>query len=178
MTPLIPIAYLNEACFLSMNEDDKKYKMCLEMSQDDLKDIIGKDFYDEIVAQYSTSFTSPNDELYEDYIKKFLAWQTYFNYLKFANTNATPTGIREFSDENSTIASDIKMYSLEKNVLARANKYKFDMVNFLSAAQSEDSTAYPLYMNKCKEYMSFSITAIDKCPDSLIKVNKAVSSNE
>src|SRR4030043_88517 len=113
MKNLIPISYLNDSCFLSLNTDDKKYAMCLKMSQGDLSDILGGTFYDEIEGQFPTTLSADNLALYEGYIKDFLAWKTYFNYLKFANVDATPTGIRAFSDDNSTLASDIQMASLE-----------------------------------------------------------------
>lgn len=179
MTDLIEISYLNEACFLSLNEDDKKYRMCLIMSQEDLKDELKNEFYNQIETQYDGNSLSPdNDYLYENYIKKFLAWQTYFYYLKFANVNATPSGIREFIDENSTIASDVKMYSLEKNIKARAQKYLYSMINYMKEVKDNDSTKFPLWNCTCKEYMSFSITSVDKQSDALIRVNRTIITNE
>lgn len=179
MIYLLEIEYLNEACFLSLNTDDKKYRMCLKMVQDDLKELISREFYAEIETQYDNDTLTPdNDSLYEECLKDYLAWQTYFNYLKFANTEATPTGIRTFNDENSSIANDIQMFSLEKHVLAQANKYKFNIVNFLKEAQANTSTKYPLY-KKCGEDMtSFSITAIGGCSNETIKINKSVIRNE
>lgn len=184
MTLILELSYLNTACFLSLNEDDIKYNMCLEMAQEDLRDgILGREFYDQIESQYVASppnngYTGDNLALYNPYIKKFLAWKTYFNYLKFANVNATPTGIREFNDENSSVASDIKMYSLEKNVKERADTSKYNIINFLKDEQSNDSTKYPLWEDDSKEYMSFSITSVDKSSDALIRVNKTIQTNE
>lgn len=178
MINLIPIAYLNEACFLSLNTDDKKYVMCLKLSQDTLEDVIGSEFYEEIETQYeSDTFTADNDSLYE-YIKDYLAWLTYFNYLKFSNVDATPSGVREFSDENSTIVSDVKMYSLEKNVKANVELYKGKMITFIKLKKAEDGTKYPLYKEKCNNDFGFAITSIDKQSDVLIKVNKAIITNE
>lgn len=174
---LLTLSYLNDACFLSLNEDDKKYNMCLEMAESDLEDTLGREFYAQIVAQYP-NYTGDNLALYDPYIKKYLAWETYFHYLKFSNVNATPTGIREFSDDNSTVATDIKMYSLEKNVKGEANRRKFKMVNFLKESQSNDSTKFPLWEDECKEFMSFAITAIDKKSDTIIRVNKSLTTNE
>jgi len=178
MINLIPIAYLNEACFLSLNTDDKKYAMCLKLSQDTLEDVLGGEFYDEIETQYeSDTFTSDNESLY-DYIKDYLAWLTYFNYLKFSNSDATPSGIREFSDDNSSIVSDVKMYSLEKNVKANVELYKGKMLTFIRVQQVEDGTKFPLYKEKCNNDFGFAITSIDKTSDVLIKVNKAIITNE
>jgi hypothetical protein len=179
MINLIPLSYLNEACFLSLNVDEKKYNMVLKLAQQDLRDILGPEFYTQIETEYdAATITGDNATLYDDYIKDFLAWQTYFKYLKFANLDQTPTGIREFKDDNSTVASDIKMYSLEKNVVAEANNYKYRMINFLKESQSNDSDKYPLWENGCKEYMSFAITSVDKCSDALIRVNKSITTNE
>lgn len=181
MTQLIPLSYLNEACFLSLNVDEKKYSMVLKMAQEDLKSLLSKPFYDEIVEQYRANpqtLTSDNNTLYENYIKDYLAWQTYFYYLKFANVDVTPTGVREFIEENSSIASDVKMYSLEKNVRERAVYYKNEIINHLNFEQSQDSTKFPLWVNRCTEQMSFAITAISKTSDAIIRVNKAVTTNE
>lgn len=179
MTDLIELTYLNEVCFLSTNTDDKKYRMCLQMSQRNLKDILGREFFEEIETQYTAdTLTAANDELYEDYIKDYLAWQTYFNYLKFANVEATPSGIRQFNDDNSSIVDDVKMYSLEKNVYNEATSRKFAMVNFIKESQSNLSTAYPLWEDKCKKEMSFSITSVDKKSDVMIRVNKSITTQE
>lgn len=181
MINLIPLSYLNEACFLSLNVDEKKYNMVLKLAQQDLKNVLGPEFYTEIETQYDANpqtLTSDNIALYDNYIKDYLAWQTYFKYLKFANTDATPTGIREFNEENSSIASDIKMYSLEKNVLQTANDYKYSLINFLKESQANDAMKYPLWEDKCKDEMSFSITSVDKKSDALIRVNKSIITNE
>lgn len=155
--------------------------MVLKLAQQDLRNVLGPEFYAEIETQYNANpqtLTADNATLYDDYIKDYLAWQTYFKYLKFANVDATPTGIREFNDENSSIASDIKMYSLEKNVLQTANDYKYSLINFLKESQTNDATKYPLWENECKEQMSFSITSVDKKSDALIRVNKSIITNE
>jgi hypothetical protein len=175
---LLTLSYLNDACFLSLNENDKKYNMCLKMSEEDLRNVLGREFYDEIVSQYPSTFTADNSTLYDTYIKDFLAWQTHFNYLKFANVNATPSGIRTFKDDNSDLASDIQMYSLEKHVRARADFYKYEIINFLKEQQANDEDKYPLWEDNCKEQFSFAITAIDKDSDAMIKVNKAIITNE
>lgn len=179
MIQLIPQAYINEACFVSLNLDEKKFNMTLKLAQEDLEDVLGGEFYEEIESQYDAdTLTADNDALYEDFLKDFLAWQTYFHFLKWANVEVTPTGVREFTEEHSTIASDVKMYSLEKNVKDRADKYKFKTINYLNLEKSKDSTKFPLWEDKCREERSFSITAIDKTSDALINVNKSITTNE
>lgn len=180
MINLIPISYLNEVCFLSLNEDDKKYQMVLDLAQDMLRQLLGAEFYSEIETQYQAdTLSTDNDAFYEDSgLKKYLAWQTYFCYLKFSNVNATPTGIRTFNDEDSSIASDVQMWSLEKDVLQMLNTYKGSMLNYLKLERDKDSTKFPLYREKCHDEFSFGITSVDKESDAMFRVNKSIITNE
>lgn len=177
MTALISLSYLNDACFLSLNVDDKKYNMVLKVAQDTLKEILGAEFYAQIESQYP-NYTGNNSTLYTNYIKDYLAWQTYYYYLKFANLDSTPTGIREFKDDNSDVLSDVKMYALEKNIMEMVNRYKGQMISFLRLEQEKDSTTFPLYIQKCDTSFNFAITPIDKKSDLLIKINKTIITNE
>ena len=179
MTLLIPISYLNDACYISGNLDEKKLKPSVEEAQEDLKDLLGPEFYEEIESQYPSSMSAANSTLYEDYIKKWLAWQTYFYSLGFSQSDSTPTGEREYSDENSTILADVKLYSKEKNVRRRAVKFKQLLLNYLNNEQAKDATAFPLYKGKCREELSFAITSVGRGnKDAVISVNKAIIRNE
>ncbi len=177
MTLILDLTYLNEACFLSLNTDDKKYNMCLKMAQKDLKSVLGAEFYEQIETQYP-NYTGDNLSLYDDYIKDYLAWTTYVYYIGFSQAEATPTGIRSFNDDNSTILEDVKLYSFEKNVKNMAKRYKDDLINYLKETQANDSTKFPLWEDSCKTEYSFGITAIDKTSDALLNVNKAIITNE
>lgn len=179
MKQLIPLQYLNEACFLSLNVDEKKYSMVLKISQDLLRDLLGVTFYDQLETQYP-NFTSATDNatLYENYIKDYLAWQTYFNYLKFANFESTPTGLREHTDDNSSLIADVKMYAAEKNVKERVDFYKGRMINYMKLEKDKDSTKFPLWEERCDYGFSFGIGAVDKKSDIMFKVNKTIITNE
>ena len=179
MNYLIPLAYINEATFVSPNIDEKKMKGNLEEAQADLKDILGAEFYEQIEDQYvNETFTTANDTLYEDYIKQFLAWQAYFYSLGFSQSESTPTGERQFLDENSTILEDVKLYSKEKNVRRRALRYKYDLINYLKLSQSRDATAFPLWEDSCKEEFSFAITSVSRDKDATISINRVITDNE
>ena len=95
-----------------------------------------------------------------------------------SDLEATPTGIREFNDDNSSVLSDVKKFSHEKNVLEFANFYKNRMINYLKETQANDSTKFSLWKHCQKEVYSFGITSVDKTSDSLIMVNKAIITNE
>jgi hypothetical protein len=175
--PLIPLHYLNEACFLSVNEDDKKYAMCLKMAEKDLKGILGRAFFAEIETQFTANaFTTDNENLYEEAIKDYLAWRTYFHYLKFANVTATPTGIRTFNDDSSSIAEDIAMYSLEKHVKEQFVNYQNEISSYIKSVRVTNKDAYPLF-DSCggTPVNNFSITAINGCSYEQINVNVARS---
>lgn len=181
MNLLIPLAYINEATFQSENIDEKKQKANLEEAQSDLRELLGPEFYEEIDTQYmAETLTTANGALYEGYIKQFLAWWAYFYSLGFSQADSTPTGVREFKDENSEILSDIKLHSFEKNVRRRANRYRYDLLNYLALQQSIDSTSFPLYTAKCAEELSFAITSVSRGmnKDATISVNKAITNNE
>ena len=181
MKLLIPLAYLNEACFLSLNNDEKEYKMSLKLAQDQLRAILGAEFYDQISTQYDAqndTFTAANETLYEDYVKDYLAWQTNLFYLQFSQAKDTPSGVREFTDENSTILSDIKLSARERNVSDKAQFYKNQMINFLKNAQDNDSTAYPLYEYVCRDEMSWGISSVSAKSDRVFTINKATTTNE
>lgn len=181
MKLLIPLSYLNEACNLSTNVEEKMYKIALRRAQGDLKNDLGPEFYEQIETQYDQSggsLTSDNSTLYEDYLKDYLAWLTAFYNLKFSQQASTPTGHREFNDDNSSILSDVKLYSLEKNMKEQANFYKNQMINFLKLEQSKDSTKYPLYTNCAKSEFSWGISSVGGNDTAYISVNKALLRNE
>ena len=178
---LIPLSYINEACHVSLNIDEKKVKPHLEEAQEDLRELLGAEFYEEIETQYSPSggtFTTDNETLYEDYLKKFLAWQSYFYSLGFSQSESTPTGERAFKDDNSDLLADVALFAKEKNIKRRATKYKGAIINYLRLEQEKDSTKFPLWVNKYRDEFQFGISAIGRENDDIFAVNKAVKDNE
>lgn len=164
---------------MSPNTDSRKYQMALKLAQDSLRDVLGAEFYEQIESQYDAdTLTTANDTLYEDYIKDFLAWHTYLAHLKFSQSDDTPTGRREFNDENSNILSDIKLTGLERNVSEQANTYKNALINYLKLQQDKDSTAFPLWSEPCQTVFSWGISAVNGSSDASFNVDKAVTTNE
>lgn len=180
---LIPQAYLNEACFLSLNIDEKKFKMVLKLAQEDLRDILGSEFYDQIETQYDAlndTFTTANATLYEDYLKDFLAWATYHRHLGFSQSDSTATGERSFNDENSTLLTDVALFSKEKNVLSMVTRYQNKIINYIENEQSKVSTAFPLFRGCKKGTFGWGISGIERNShkDQIFSINKAITSNE
>lgn len=147
----------------------------------DLRNVLGAEFYSEIETQYAAqgdTFSTDNATLYEDYIKDFLAWTAYFYSLGLSQLESTPTGERTFNDENSALATDIQLFSKEKNVKRMAYKFKSAMIDFLRLSQSNDSTKYTKWKDVCEEEFQFGFSAIGKENDDIFAVNKAVTLNE
>lgn len=183
MKLILELSYLNEACNLSENIDEKQFKIHLKEAQEQLEGVLGAEFYEEIEDQYAvggSSFSADNDTLYENYIKDFLAWATYFDYLGFSQRSSTPSGERQFEDENSSILSDVKLYSFEKNVKKKYVDKKYRMINFLRLQRAKDSTKYPKWEDKCINEMSFAISAIsgNTVKNNFISVDKTIKRNE
>lgn len=183
MKLLLELSYLKEACNLSTNIDEKQFKIHLKEAQEELEGLLGPEFYAEIEDQYAvggSSFSDDNDALYENYIKDYLAWGTYHDYLGFSQRASTPTGERQFEDENSTILDDVKLFSFEKNVRKKYVDKKFRMINFLRLQRDKDPTKYPLWEDKCINEMSFAISSVGRnsTKDNLISVDKTIKRNE
>ncbi len=183
MKLLIPLSYLNEACFLSLNIDEKKFKMVLKLAQEDLREILGPEFYEQIETQYSAindTFSPANGTLYEDYLKDFLAWSTYLKHLGFSQSESTPTGERQFKDDNSEILTDLAMFGKEKNVKAQVSTYKNKIINYLRLQKSILSTNFPLWKDKCDNDFGWGISGVerDSHHDKMVSISKAVRANE
>ncbi len=177
MITLLEISYLTEAVMLSKNIDERKFKMSLKLAQEQLSMTLGPEFYEQIISQFSSdppSLTADNTTLYEDYIKDFLAWQTYVEFIAFSQLDSTPTGFREHVDENSTIAQDMRFFSLSKNVRIQADNYKNKIITFLKLAQEKDSTKYPLWKACQPDTFAFGISSISGKDQGVINVHKAI----
>lgn len=184
---LIPLSYINEVCAVSTNIDEKKLKPQLQEAQLDLLNILGAEFYEEIESQYAVSgdtFSTANAELYENYIKNFLAWQSYFYSLGFSQLESTPSGERSFTDDNSELATDIQLYAKEKNIKAKAYKYKSAMIDFLRLQQHRFALGvagayeFAKWTDNCREEFQFGISGIGRTQTEIFAVNKAVKNNE
>ena len=183
MKLLIPLAYLNEACFLSLNIDEKKFKMCLKIAQEDLRDILGGEFNEQIETQYAPAndtFRTASATIYEDYLKDYRAWATYYRFLGFSQSESTPTGERSFKDDNSEILADVNLYSKSQEIKAMVSRYKSRIINYLQNQQDILSTNFPLWYNSCDSDFGFGISCIarDSRNDKVISITKAVTANE
>lgn len=180
MANLISYSYLRTETDISQNVPNKDLDNPIKRAEDQLKFLIGKAFYAELVSQNdSESLSSDNNAFYDPYVKQFLAWQAYQYWIIKANVSATKTGIRTFSEENSEIASDKLMGELIRDAKESTNSYKGALLSFLRAQQTEDSTKYPLYTYDGRASLSggFHVTAITKKNTTSFKIDKEIFNN-
>lgn len=165
MAKLISYAYLRTECDISQTIEDKNLDNPIKRAQDSLKFLIGKAFYDQLVSQNdSGTLTTDNQAFFDPYVKQYLAWLAYQYWLIRANQYATKTGIRQFREDNSDVATDKAMGEMIRDAKEASSKYEGAMISFLKAEQTEDSDKYPLYTNKYSTASGggFYVTAITK----------------
>lgn len=164
MTKIITYAYFRSETDVSENVDDKTIDNPIKRAHEQLKFILGKAFYEQIVAQFvASSFSTDNDALYDPYIKKFLAWQAYEFYAIRANVYESRTGFRTFREDNSEVVSESTMANIINEAKHWTQYYKGEMLTFIKQQRRIDSSKYPLY-DDCHNKMGtgFNITAVKK----------------
>ena len=169
---------MKDECDISKNVDDSKLDNPIKLAQEQLKYLIGDDFYDQIDSQ-ATAFSGAADNLafFDPYVKQFLAWQAYEYYIPKANFAETRSGFRIHREDNSDIATDKQMGELIRQVKQQSQFYKGKMISFLIKSQNADSTKYPLYTSNCglETYGNgFHITAVSRRDPTSNKINKQI----
>jgi hypothetical protein len=180
MAKLITYAYLRTECDISQNIEDKNLDNPIKRAQDQLKFLIGKGFYAELLSENdSNSLTTDNSAFFDPYVKQFLAWQAYAYWLPKANNYTTKIGVRIFKEDNSDPATDKSMGELIRDAKEAVNQYQGLMLSFLKAEQSEDSSKYPNYTANYKSGSSggFHITAISKKSTTRGNIDNEIFSN-
>lgn len=180
MSKLITYQYLREECDISQNVDNKKLDNPIKRAQDMVKFVLGKAFYEEIETEFlASTLSTDNDALFDPYIKKFLAWQAYEFYIERANVYESRTGLRQFEEENSSIASDVTMGNIIKMAKQWTQFYKGEMLTFITQQRQLDSTKYDKYRD-CgnRSGSGFHITSITARDKSSRRINTKIESNE
>lgn len=174
MTKLISYAYFKQETDISQNIDESKLDNPIKNAHRQLKFLIGTDFYNQIVSQFPSSFTTDNMSFFDPYVKQFLAWQAYEYYIIKANFAETASGFRVYKEENSDVATDKQMGELIRIAKETSQLYKGEMITFLVTAQNADSTKYPLYTDKCYKSFGtgFHISKISKKDKTNADINK------
>lgn len=181
MVELITYAYLRAETQISKNIPDDELTTPLKRSQDILKMLLGTMFYEQIETQFPSSFDTDNGQLYDPYIKQFLAWQSYQFWLPKANFKSTPSGMRVHTEENSVVATDAQMATLYSDAKQQAQFYKENIYAFICKKRYTNSQAYPI-LDDCdcsrkKLGTGFHITAVGRKDNIYVRINKNIDFN-
>jgi hypothetical protein len=142
---LITYAYLKEELDIPIQVEESEFEHPIYRAQETLRMLMGDEFYQDYITNYkSSSLSAVYTTLYE-YIKKFVAWQTYEYWTFRANFKITRSGFRVHQDDNTVPASDMQMANLIKDAKQQAQYYKVQLVDYLNGHYSD----YPLYSQSC-----------------------------
>lgn len=177
ITKLVTYAYVRSECDISQNVPDEELDSKIRWSQDMLRMLLGKSFYDEIVSQFaSNALSSDNTAVYDPFIKQFLAWQTNEYWTIRANFKDTRAGFRVHIEENSNPTSDTQLAMLIKEAKGKSSTYKNELLGFLNEAQTRDSSKYPLYRPGChfNSGNGFHISSVTKRDRNNCSINRQI----
>jgi hypothetical protein len=126
---------------LSQNINTNKLNANIGVVQDVFgRKVLCNQLVDELLSQLPNSLTDANEALLP-YVKNFLIYKTYSDYLIGANLMSTPAGMRVQIDTTSDQASDKSMVAIQRRADGRADFYQDQLINFLK--ENEDD--YPLW---------------------------------
>lgn len=121
-----------KACALSDNADDGRINVCIGQSQNGLRVILCKDFYNQLITEFNNeAYTGLNETLVEDYIRPFLCWLAYEKYILIGSQANTKAGFREHLEDNSQPVTDQRLKSLMKNAYEQSEFYKSLLKEYL-----------------------------------------------
>lgn len=172
MNKLITYAYFKKETDIADIVEVQVLDNPIKWAQDQLEFMLGREFYDEIYTQGTTTpttFSTANGSLFDPFVKQFLAWTAYHDYIIKANSYETRTGVRVFKEENSDPASDGMMNNRIKLAYDKMVFYKGKMINYILEQQNASSSNFPLYKKDCQNMKlgsSFGITGVKKIDTS------------
>lgn len=179
MARLIDYSYVRQETDIAEMTDYKLLDNPIKWAMDQLNFLLGKSFYDELYGEViGDTLTAANSAFFDPYVKQFLAWTAYHDYVIKSGMYNSRTGPRVWREENSDPASDGMMNMLVKKAAEKVQFYKGNMVNYLLNAQTADSSAFPLYKN-CNDKMGtgFGISGITRIPQEQTKITKRTIQN-
>ena len=149
MSRLINYAYFRKETDVAPQVEDSVLDNPIKWAHDQLSFQLGRQFYDDLVSQFTTgngTFTTTEyTAFFNPYVKQFLAWAAYEDYLAKANSYETRTGVRVFKEENSDPASDGTMNMRIKKAAQKAEFYKSLMISYLIQEQARNSNTFAYF---------------------------------
>ena len=160
-TEIITTAEVHSLALPDVNFDESLISRFIFMAQTRyIKDILGDDFYQEIVDEVAnTTLTADNTALLDDWIKPALAYFTVYLALPQIRNEITEKGVMNNSSQTSDASSNSDYASLRHSVLDDAQTHTNNITTFIKGAQDDDSTKYPLF-GDCGNESQFGLTNI------------------
>lgn len=183
MSKLITYPYLRIETDISPNVESAVLDNPIKWSHDQLSFLLGRQLYDEIYAQgitNPTTFSTNNAALFDPYVKQFLAWTAYADYIVKANSYETRTGVRTYKEENSDAASDGVMNTRIKKAAEKAQFYKGNMINYILQQQNISVLNFPLYTKDCNNTKfgnGFGVTGVSKISTKIRSITQRTIQN-
>lgn len=115
------------------------------------RNYLGVDFYDELITQVDTTFTSDNETLVNDYIMPCLAHYVVYESLPQIRNQIAKGGVYNPLSETGDVASDLDYSRMRDDYLSKAEAMKEEITIYITAQQELDSTKYPLFCGKTSQ---------------------------
>lgn len=134
-----------------------------------IKHILGKELFDELLAQIEAGSLTPENDVLISKIKPALSWLVYSNYIIDANLHSDSAGIIKNVDDNYTLADKEELASISKRAWGNWQVYQNELYMFLK----ENANDYPLFdVIKCyrKGIAGYSISKVGNNHDNKRKI--------
>jgi len=111
-----------------------------------LQDVIGADYYDELVDEnIKETLTADNKAALDPHIKDLLAFYVMMEVVPFMFVDISDAGIQRQNTEFTDAATRAEKADLMSQLRDDADIFKAKLIKFLKDAQDADTTKYPLY---------------------------------
>jgi len=143
MATLITTNDVREICLNKATFDVAKFQPFLKPAEITfLKPFLGRDLYNELVAESDSTFSEANEELFK-YLKPALAWKTLELALPSMHTDITSSGLKLNNSEFANSGTDKSRADLITNAKQIAEAFLEDAKEFIEDEDNIDT--YPLY---------------------------------
>ena len=116
-----------------------------------LRDVIGKDFYNELLTEIaSDTLTANNETLVDDFIKPMLAHYNVYEVYSIIHVQLSNQGSIINDPEYGAQAQSFDYSQSRDFYMNKADFWRKDMIVFIEDSNDADPTTYPLF-DECKD---------------------------
>ncbi len=154
---------------LSSKYDDRVKPYVLESQLADLRELIGDDFYDELIdvavsgSDHATGITKDNYDLLLPYIKPIIVYYTWVRLLENNQVTITVNSAVRKTNEYSNPTSNTQLTSRITNAQSMAVMYSRDLVKYMKTNRSGFATYFNNVSDSHTGRTSIRISAIGNC---------------